>query len=149
MVLKIANVTKDQRMLILAKMNLEDEKNIDDNMCKELTVVVKNTPQETAEISLPTEKVLTTHGCLKRRGGKGDFRGKSGRGDGYQKNVVWPEKRDKEQDNDEGKEGKRRKNAVSEDGRPQTCAYCSSTQEMRVVYGRIVYSDICYPFCCF
>ena len=36
-------------MLILSKMNLEDESNIYKNMCKELKVVVKNSPQESAE----------------------------------------------------------------------------------------------------
>ena len=88
MMLKRANVSKVQRMLVLSKMNLDDRDKLYENMCKELKVVMKNSPTPKEENDLPDEDVLTAAGYVydpaKARRGRGSYsnRGGGGRGAG-------------------------------------------------------------------
>ena len=72
MVLKRANISKVQRMLVLSKMDLEDTDKLYENMCRELKVVAKNSPATTTEeMEIPAEEVLAAHGYFKNSTGGG------------------------------------------------------------------------------
>lgn len=143
MVLKRANIDRTQRMLVLSKLDKNDETKMFDNMCKELKIVLGSGPGasksdsnaaiKTEQSILPSEEVLYAAGYYRRGGGQGYRGGRGARGSGrggYAGNGSQNHgggKFEQTRDHNKPYEKPRRKmNRPGDDGNPTTCHHCGS-----------------------
>ena len=130
MVLKRSNIDKTQRMLVLSKLDKNDNKNMFENMCKELKLVLGGGPGTTKQghssaaikvdqDSLPSDEVLFAAGYYKRGGSRsGRSFGKYSSSRGGRREERKPYEKSEKQ--------VKKTNRLDDEGKPTTCHHCGS-----------------------
>ena len=121
-------------MLVMSKLNTDEENEMFENMSKELKLILGGGPGSCINKSsdaikveaadIPSDEVLMAHGYVRRgsfKGGRGNF---SHRGRKMQNPSTGGKIRSKNEGNND--KPYKRQNRLGTDGKPSKCYYCQS-----------------------